>query len=255
MGNISQLWLRIRTDVAPTPPARVDVSAVSSPPAAGRDRASVTGHEVLRSALLSAAGLCLVVVLTGLLGAEIGANSWGREGVPLPVSADPIVDALFRAIDGGNASAVRAMLAGRPAGEANAADDVGRSPLVCAVRRAGPGSRDVIAALLVAGADVNRPDGLGCTPLAEAVRARQDDAAEVAAHLLAVGADPNGSSRLGYSPLHWATDARHGTRLVALLLAAGADPSVTDAEGRTPLDWAVEQDSVDAARLLGAVER
>jgi len=173
----------------------------------------------------------------------------------LPVSPDPSVDALFRAIDERNAPAVRAMLAGRAAGEANAADDVGRSPLVCAVRRTGPGSRDVIAALLAAGADVNRPDGVGCTPLAEAGRARRDDAAAIAADLLAGGADPNGSTRFEQSPLHWATDPSHGTQLVTLLLAAGANPRVTDAEGRTPLDWAVEQDSFDAVRLLREVVR
>jgi uncharacterized protein len=207
-------------------------------------------RNAVSAALLSGAGVCLVTLLTGLLAVELAPDPWDRELTACRVAADPDADALFRAIEKRDAPAVRALLAGRAAGKANAADDVGCGPLLFAVRRRGPGSRDVVAALLAAGANVNQPDRLGCTPLAEAVRARDDDAAAVAADLLALGADPNGACRLGYSALHWATDPIRGPRVVALLLAAGADPGATDAEGRTPLDWAVGQNSVKAARLL-----
>lgn len=202
-------------------------------------------------ALACIGGTYLVAVLAGLLLAHVQPDPWGTETVSAwgPMSSDRDLDALLRAIDERDPARVAALAAGRAAGKLNATDDAGRTPLTCAVRRTGPGTRDVIRALLAAGADPRR-ESSGCTPLAEAVRAREDDAAAVAADLLAAGADPNGLHRLGHSPLHWAAQPSADPHLVELLLAAGADPSAKDGDGLTPLDWAVRDDCPAAARLL-----
>jgi ankyrin repeat protein len=104
------------------------------------------------------------------------------------------------------------------------------------------GKQEVMAALLLAGADVNASDAGGRTPLAWAcIR----DWGEVAAMLLDFDADPNRADASGRTPLHHVIADDEGEPvferrwdLIDLLVKRGADIRRKDRSGCSPLDWA-----------------
>jgi ankyrin repeat protein len=203
-------------------------------------------------ALACFGGVYALAMMVGV--GVVQVESGGREQrlvVAMRMAADPGHEALLTAIDSRDAGAVAAVLRGRGAGRVNAVDKSTRTPLGCAIRRTGPGNRDVVRALLAGGADPNLADVAGGTPLAEAVRFRGDDVGAVVGDLLRAGADPGGRGRRRQTPLHWAAIRDdHDASLITLLLDAGADPSAADDGGETPLDWATGAGNHAGARLL-----
>ena len=140
----------------------------------------------------------------------------------------------------------------------NVADDLGRTPLHCAVGSPETTSSDryeVLSHLLTAGGDPNARRTTGETPLHDAATIPRETAAPVDL-LLRAGADPNARDDLGSTPLHYA--ARHPAKRRALavdhLINAGANVNLRNHAGNTPLHLAVagagEEQAKTIARLL-----
>jgi ankyrin repeat protein len=94
-----------------------------------------------------------------------------------------------------------------------------------------PERREIAEMVLAAGADINRGEGAGGTPLHEAVRRGQKGAVEF---LLDHGANINARDQNGQTPLHHAVNHKQ-IDLVELLIARGADVNPRDTQGRTPM--------------------
>jgi ankyrin repeat protein len=106
------------------------------------------------------------------------------------------------------------------------------SAMVHARHRLIDARRDVVAALLRAGADSNVTGDIGLTPLAFAV---QHNPTAIVKLLLDAGAkvkqDPTDLSLLHRAAINYRDEAAE------LLLRRGADPNSRDARGLTPLAW------------------
>ncbi|KAM0884689.1 hypothetical protein ACQ4PT_030825 [Festuca glaucescens] len=110
---------------------------------------------------------------------------------------------------------------------AEANDDSGMTPLVCAVSR---GKAIAVRYLLEKGADPNKEDIIGFTPLHYATKEGNDGLVRL---LLSNGASVNASSSEG-TPLHMA--ASHGkSAIVQILLQNNADPNRVCADLGTPM--------------------
>ncbi len=72
---------------------------------------------------------------------------------------------------------------------------------------------------------------------------------EVVVALLVAGADPNARQQAGYTPLQAAAH-RGATELAELLLSHGADPAAANDEGKTALDLARADGHPETAALL-----
>lgn len=166
--------------------------------------------------------------------------------------------ALFLAIRRGDAAAVAALLARRPAlatqqeswqeAEAHRARLPYARQATPLIRAAERGDMPIVRLLVAAGAQVD--DACGCstgeTPLwAAAVT----DYPEVVSFLLDHGANPNVPGALGHAALHVAA-MRGWTQLAHTLLVHGADPRLTDEAGRTALDWAEVKGHAEVVALL-----
>ena len=111
----------------------------------------------------------------------------------------------------------------------------GRTPLMFAVANH---QRDVVDALIRAGAEVNARDSSRTTPLEMAIRDLETDTAVVRL-LLDGGADSNVEGYNGGTPLLDAAGS-DDTAVVRMLLAKGADPCHRDKEGRSIVDMSKE---------------
>ena len=107
----------------------------------------------------------------------------------------------------------------------------GRTPLMVAVANH---QRDVVDALIRAGAEVNARDSSRTTPLEMAVRGLDKDTAVVRL-LLEAGADTKVEDYAGGTPLLDAAGS-NDTAVVRMLLAKGADACHRDKEGRSIVD-------------------
>ena len=118
------------------------------------------------------------------------------------------------------------------------------------------GYEDVVALLLLKGADVNARDNRGSTPLHAAIAqvkatpgTAPGDHAAVVKLLIARGADVNARDPNGGTPLMWA--AFFGKpRVAEYLIANGADVGAKDRTGATPLHLAVTRGHRRMAFLL-----
>jgi ankyrin repeat protein len=117
---------------------------------------------------------------------------------------------IFDAVKSGDAGRVRSLL-GSDAGAVNVRGEGGRTPLHVAV--AGRGNRELIEALLDAGADVNAKDGRG------------------------------------YTPLH-VTTVEGVAGIIHLLLDRGAEINARDNDGKTALTLAFDEGAVDVSDIL-----
>lgn len=90
---------------------------------------------------------------------------------------------------------------------------------------------------------VNEPDANGNTALHFASTSSSPDAAQVVALLLLRGADPTRKSRSGVFPItaHLLTAQDDDPEIVKLLLKHGSDPNTVDRDGNTVLHLAVTQ--------------
>jgi ankyrin repeat protein len=108
--------------------------------------------------------------------------------------------------------------------------------------------REIVKALLNAGADVNLPsrESMKVTPLASAAAAKQTD---IARELIAHGANVNARAAGGHIPLHEAS-ATGNVELVNLLIEHGADVNTKTDDGKTRLDFATEYEQPEVIALL-----
>src|SRR5207248_7456984 len=110
---------------------------------------------------------------------------------------------------------------------------------------------EAVRALIGLGADVrlaSRPAGF--TPLHSAV-ADDEGAAmrDIVRALLDAGADPNARSASGGTPLHTAAFTGN-VAVLEMLLAAGGDATIVNKKGQTPLELAREFGRREAAAVL-----
>ena len=110
------------------------------------------------------------------------------------------------------------------------------------------GRREVVTALLKAGADVNAAsrESMKVTPLASAAAAKQT---EIARLLIEHGANVNARAASGHIPLHEAA-ANGNVELVKLLIENDADIHAKTDDGKTPLDFAIEYKRTEVIELL-----
>ncbi len=158
-------------------------------------------------------------------------------------------NALLEAVRAGDAAAVRRLAAGEAL---QAADEEGVTPLMVA---AGLGRREVVSALLAAGAEVNAADRRGFTALFHGCYNADEDRGwpEVVEALLEAGADREARIGYGVRPLMYA--AGNGEAgVVEVLLKAGADPTARNDGGRTALMMVKDRDYVDVINLLHEAE-
>jgi ankyrin repeat protein len=171
------------------------------------------------------------------------------------VDTSDLDDALRWAACGGDASAVRELLAA--GARVNAADKSGYTPLMGAINN----GRIANAKILIdARADVNaRIPENGDTPLTLPLYYKRDSS-EAVSLLLSKGANPNTANSVGRSALMLATFGQPSS-VVEALLRAGANVNAQDHNGNTALMAAVEYTSnkwlcpnpLQALRLPGSI--
>lgn len=127
--------------------------------------------------------------------------------------------ALHTAAARGDVAVIEMLLKAEGRKALNAADDEGRTPLMCAVEA---GQIPAVRALIAAGADVNahHPAGCGNTALRCAAA---EGTLEMVKTLLAAGADPQLPGRMKLSALDRAHERRtpEGRMILAMLTKAG----------------------------------
>jgi ankyrin repeat protein len=141
---------------------------------------------------------------------------------------------IFTAVRLGESDLVRKLLKEQPTlATAKDNDLEKKSILAIAV---GLDLKDIVVALLDAGAPIESKDESGYTALHNAAFWGRE---EIAKLLIGRRADVNARAMSQFTPLHEAARCK-SLAVAKLLLAAGADVNAKDDEGKTPLAWAKE---------------
>jgi ankyrin len=136
----------------------------------------------------------------------------------------------------------------RDARAINSLDEMGDTPLNCAVVRE---NQEIAEFLLAHGADPNIPNRNGLTPLEQASSRGKETALALAKLLLAHGAqtNPTNATESTIPTLEWAVSTDN-PELVNLLLEHGAYVKAADTSGDTPLHTAVSRGDIEIAEAL-----
>jgi len=154
-------------------------------------------------------------------------------------------EALWRAVEDGNAQAVKQFLDG--GADPNGQDNDGWTPLFWAALK---GRVNTALILLYHGAEAKVAANDGTTPLHVAAGF---DHTSLAVLLLSRGANVDAQTVAGLTPLHVAVGAGH-CGLARVLLEHGANVSLVTREGRTPQDIALQGEKGELVELLRSHE-
>lgn len=150
---------------------------------------------------------------------------------------------LIDAVKGGDAAAVRSLLAKHTA-DVNGAEADGSTALHWAAQR---DNIEIADLLLAAGANAKAATRYKITPLSLACT--NGDAAMIQ-HLLKAGADPNGTSEEGQTALMTASLTGKADAIKALLTAGAKVNAAEPYKGQTALMWAASEGNADAEAML-----
>jgi len=190
------------------------------------------------------------------LGVACAAGNWrmakfllDRRAKPEPTGGQPV---LLAAVAGED-DPTGLMLLQKFKANVNARGRLGRSPLMNACLA---GNRQIVEALLAAGAAINAHDEHGVTPLLEAARA---GATELLPRLAEAHADPTACDQNGRNALVLACGSPQASaETIRLLLSLGVDPDQRAADGRRALEVAISSGrwplvaALDASYVLPA---
>ena len=222
--------------------------------------------EMGQTALMRAIDMQLPEVVRVLLKAKADPNAKNSQGEPCLImgiksNKPEIVQALINAgadVNGltpdGDSAPLIAAQSGTPEGiemirilgKAKANMNISNivyTPLSYAIDQ---DNKEMVQALIDAGADVNTKTQLGTLPIQKAT-----DKKEILAMLLKAKADPNQTLDSGYTPLLQAIDEDNPDS-VKLLLEAGANPEASDYAGRNAMQMAEQFSRTAIVEILKA---
>ncbi|CAM9855179.1 unnamed protein product [Laminaria digitata] len=161
------------------------------------------------------------------------------------------VSPLYVAAEWGHLSAVKALLPRLNKRQIDMSSTLGTAPLIVAVKRR---DKDIVAALVKAGADVTArtPEGLGPLSVIAGI-ASNPDSADIVRSLLEGGAKPDAFCVVdGFMPLHTACAAGGDAGVVQALLAgkAGINSPCPGEDFLLPLHLAAKNGHAEAARAI-----
>jgi ankyrin repeat protein len=113
--------------------------------------------------------------------------------------------------------------------------------------------KEVLEALILAGAALDGQENNGSTPLHRALMDESKSDAKVIM-LLDAGADPDINNAAGQTPLHIAV-VQGREEIVSMLLEKGASPRAYDELGQTPLDFVMPGSKMDVLLREATWER
>ena len=169
---------------------------------------------------------------------------YGKRDVVAALLESGVSFDIFEAAATGQTEKVKALLKADPS-LVNAYSVDGFMPLGLATFF---GHREIVEALLAAGAPVNAPsrESMKMSALGSAMAAERNDIARV---LIEHGADVNAKAENELTPLHTAA-ARGNLESAMLLLDKGADINAMTADGKTPLAYATERNQPGMVEFL-----
>jgi ankyrin repeat protein len=165
------------------------------------------------------------------------------EGIDVNIKDEYEVVPLHYAVYGGHKEIVEALI--KAGAYVNVQDENGVSTLHYAVSE---GHKEIVEALIKAGANLNAQDNTDLRPLHSAVTKGHKEIVEA---LIKAGADVNVQDKNGVSTLHYAVTKGH-KEIVEALIKAGADVNVQNNTDLRPLHSAVTKEIVEALIKAGA---
>lgn len=107
---------------------------------------------------------------------------------------------------------------------------------------------DALKQLLDLGANPNAANQSAETPLIYAVTPKNTKATKI---LLSAGADINHPTKSGWPPLFFAVgNSKYNVEIMNILISAGTNINATANDGSTPLSSAIEENAIEAVKVL-----